>query len=39
MKDSEFVLDYAYLLYYKYHKLNPNCGVSYVDPPNWIKKI
>ena len=26
MKDSEFVFDYVQLLYYKYHKINPNCG-------------
>ena len=26
MKDIEFVFDYVQLLYYKYHKINPNCG-------------
>ena len=26
MKSSEFVFDYVYLLYYKCHKINPNCG-------------
>ena len=31
MKDSEFVFDYIQLLYYKCHKINPNCGGSYVD--------
>ena len=25
MKGSEFVFDYAHLLYYKRHKINPNC--------------
>ena len=31
MKGSEFVTDYVYSLYYKYHKVNPNrCG-SYTD--------
>ena len=25
-KSSEFVFDYAHLLYYKCHKLNLNCG-------------
>ena len=38
MKGSEFVFDYVYLLYYKCHKINPNCGGSYIDSPNWIKK-
>ena len=32
-KSSEFVFDYAHLLYYKCHKLNPNCGGSYIDSP------
>ena len=37
MKDSEFVFDYVYLLYYKCHKINPNhCG-SYIDSPDLIK--
>ena len=25
------------LMYYKYHKTNPNRGGSYVDSPDWIK--
>ena len=37
MKSSEFVFDYAHLLYYKCHKLNPNCGGSYIDSPDWLK--
>ena len=24
-------------MYYKCQKINPNCGGSYVDPPDWIK--
>ena len=36
-KSSEFVFDYAHLLYYKCHKLNPNCGGSYIDSPDWLK--
>ena len=28
MKGSEFVFDYVHLLYYKRHKINPNCGGS-----------
>ena len=30
MKGSEFVFDYVQLLYYKCHKLNLNCGRSYI---------
>ena len=37
VKGSEFVFDYVHLIYYKCHKINPNCGGSYVDSPNWIK--
>ena len=36
MKGSEFVFDYVQLLYYKFHKLNLNCGGSNIDSPNWI---
>ena len=37
MKGSKFVVDYIQLLYYKYQKINPNCGGSYIDSPNLIK--
>ena len=37
LKGSEFVFDYVYLLYYKYHKINPHFDGSYIDSPNWIK--
>ena len=37
MKGNEFVSDYVHLLYYKCHKINPNCGASYIDSPDWIK--
>ena len=37
MKGSEFVFDYVQLLYYKCHKINPNCSGSYIDSPGWIK--
>ena len=37
MKGSEFVFDYVPLLYYKCQKINPNCGRSYIDFPDWIK--
>ena len=37
MKDSEFVFDYVRVSYYKCHKINPNCGGSYIDSPDRIK--
>ena len=37
MKDSIIVFNCVHLLYYKCHKINPNCGGSYVDRPDWIK--
>ena len=37
MRGSEFVLDYAQLLYYKCDKINLNCRGSYIDSPDWIK--
>ena len=37
MKDSEFVLNYVHLLYYKCHKINLDCDGSYIDSPDWIK--
>ena len=37
MIDNEFVIDYVHLLYYKCHKINQNCGRSYIDSPDWIK--
>ena len=36
MKSSEFLFDYVHLLYYKYHKINPNDSGSYLDSPDWI---
>ena len=37
MKVSELVFDYVHLSHYKYHKINPNCGESYIDSPDLIK--
>ena len=34
MKGKEFAFDYVQLLYYKYHKINPNHGGSYTDSPD-----
>ena len=42
MRSSDFVFDSVYLfihlIYYKCHKINMNCGGSYTDAPDWIKK-
>ena len=37
MKGSEFVFDYVHLLYYKCHKIDLDCGRSYVGSPGRIK--
>ena len=37
MKGSEFAFAYVYLLYYKCHQVNLNCGGSYIDSPEWLK--
>ena len=38
MKGSELFFDCVQLLYYKCHKINPNCGGSYIDFPDWMKR-
>ena len=38
VKGSEFVFDHVYLLFYKWHKINPSRGGSYMDSPDLIKK-
>ena len=38
MKGSEFVFGYVHLLYYKCRKIKLNCGGSYIDSPDCIKK-
>ena len=37
MNVGDFIFDCIYLLHYKCHKINPNCRVSYIDSPDWIK--
>ena len=37
MRGKEFVFNYVQLLYYKCHKINLNCGRSYIDSPDSIK--
>ena len=38
MKASEFFFDYVNFLYYKCHKINPNCGGLYIDSFDWTQK-
>ena len=38
MKGREFVFDYVFLLYYKFHKINPKSGGSHIDSQDWIRK-
>ena len=37
MRGSEFVFNYVHSLYYKCHEIDPDCGRSYLDSPDWIK--
>ena len=37
MRGSELVFNYVHSLYYKCHEIDPNCGRSYLDSPDWIK--
>ena len=37
MRGSEFAFDNVQLLYYKCHKINLNCGGSYIDSSDWIE--
>ena len=37
MKRADFVFNYVHLLSYKYYKIKPNCGGSYILSPDWIK--
>ena len=37
MKGCDFVFDYVHKMYYKCHKINLNCGGSYIYSPDWIK--
>ena len=38
MSSSDLVLDCVHMLHYKYHKINSNRDVSYIDSFIWIKK-
>ena len=37
MKSSDFIIDCVYLSYYKYRKINPKRGRSYIDSPDWMR--
>ena len=34
VRGKDFIFDYILLLYYKCHKINLNCGGSYIDSPD-----
>ena len=34
MRNSDFIFYCVHLLYYKCHKINMNCGGSYIDSPD-----
>lgn len=36
-KASQFVFDYVYWLFYKYHKISLNCGKSFMDSCHCLK--
>ena len=38
MKSSDIEFDYIHLLFYRYHKINPSSGGSYIDPPDKKQK-
>ena len=37
MRSSDFIFDCVHLLYYKCHKINPNCDRSNLNSPEWTK--
>ena len=37
MKTTDFAFDYVHLFYTKCHKINLNCGESYIASPDWRK--
>ena len=37
MRGSDFSINHAHLLYYKFHKINQNPGGSYIYSADWIK--
>ena len=39
LKGSEFVFDSVDLLCYKLHKISLNRNGSYIDSPEWLKKM
>ena len=39
MTGIDFIFDSVQLLYYKCHKINFKLGGSYIDSPDWLKKI
>ena len=39
MRGSNFIFDCVHLLYYRCDKINFKLGGSYIDSPDWVKKI
>ena len=39
MRAKDFIFDSVQLIYYKCHKVKFKRGGSYIDSPDWIKKI
>ena len=39
MRGSEFIFDSVQLIYYKCQKVNFLLGGSYIDSPDWKKKL
>ena len=39
MKGSDFTFYYIHLLYFKCCKINQSCDRSYIDSPDWVKKL
>ena len=39
MSSSDLIFDCVHLLHYKCHKINLNCGRSYIISSDWIKNL
>ena len=39
MGGTEFIFDSVEKMHYRYHKVNFRCANSFIDSPDWIKKL
>ena len=39
MRENDFIIDSAQMMYCKYHKVNLSYSGWYIDFPKWIKKV